>query len=245
MSALLVVILVAAGEANHPATLGAAGAARELLGAELDVEVREMEACRTTSGRFRSAPRCTPRAWSSSAGILPSTGKRGFAFTSSRARASSDRVILFDDRDDVAERGRTVGYAIASMITAPPPDRSTAAGARATRGQSDPGRARRPRRARVENANARRHRRRRSGRHGGRRAGRRVGRLAQRTLVLRAPLGRATRRFGPRRAGDDRPIDFAPRCTPPRGSPGCPFRRRARPPSSSARGSTPCSCASN
>jgi hypothetical protein len=42
MSTLLLVVLVAAGEANHPATLGAASSARQLLGTDLEVEVREL-----------------------------------------------------------------------------------------------------------------------------------------------------------------------------------------------------------
>ena len=36
-----------------------------------------------------------------------------------RRPGTTDRLILFDEGDDVAERGRTVGYAIASMMTAP------------------------------------------------------------------------------------------------------------------------------
>jgi hypothetical protein len=119
MSALLVVILVAAGEANHPATLGAAGAARELLGAELDVQVREMDVLpndeRALSiGAALHAAGVVELGWDS-----PEHRQARIRFHLEPRRGFGERVILFQDRDDVAERGRTVGYAIASMITAP------------------------------------------------------------------------------------------------------------------------------
>ena len=119
MSAILVVILVAAGEANHPATLGAAGAARELLGAELDVEVRELDVLpnddRALSlGGALHAAGVVELSWDS-----PEHRQARIRFHLEPRPGFSDRVIVFQDRDDVAERGRTVGYAIASMITSP------------------------------------------------------------------------------------------------------------------------------
>jgi hypothetical protein len=119
MSALLVVILVAAGETNHPATLGAASAARELLGAGLDVEVREMDVLpndeRALSiGTALHATGVVELTWDS-----PEHRQARIRFHLEPRAGFRDRVILFQDRDDIGERGRTVGYAIASMMTAP------------------------------------------------------------------------------------------------------------------------------
>jgi hypothetical protein len=119
MSALLIVILVAAGEANHPATLVAANAARELLGVEHDVEVREMAVLpdddRALSlGKALHAAGVIEVGWDS-----PEHRQARIRFHLEPRQGFRDRVILFQDRDDIAERGRTVGYAIASVITAP------------------------------------------------------------------------------------------------------------------------------
>jgi hypothetical protein len=119
MSALLVVILVATGEASHPATLGAAGAAREILGPDLEVQVREMEAVPNddraqTLGTSLHAAAVVRLTWD-----FPTHRQVRIRFHLDRRPGFNDRVIIFDEGDDVAERGRTIGYAIASMITAP------------------------------------------------------------------------------------------------------------------------------
>jgi len=119
MSALLVVILVATGEAAHPATVGAAAAARELLGAALDVEVREMDVIPSDDraqslGTALHAAAVVELAWD-----FPAHRQVRIRFHLDRRPGTPDRLILFDEGDDVAERGRTVGYAIASMMTAP------------------------------------------------------------------------------------------------------------------------------
>jgi hypothetical protein len=119
MSTLLVVIFVAAGEAKHPASLGAAGAARELLGADLEVEVRELDLVpndeRALSiGAALHAAGVVELTWDS-----PEHRQARIRFHLEPYAGFRERLILFQDRDDVAERGRTVGYAIASMISAP------------------------------------------------------------------------------------------------------------------------------
>jgi hypothetical protein len=121
MSALLVVILVATGEASHPATLGAAGAAREVLSPDLEVAVREMEVVPDDEralawGTSLHAAAVVELAWDFS-----SHRQVRIRFHLDRRPGFNDRVILFDEADDVVERGRTIGYAIASMMTAPAP----------------------------------------------------------------------------------------------------------------------------
>jgi hypothetical protein len=121
MSALLVVIFVAAGEASHPATLGAAGAARELLGTELDVEVREMEGLPSDDralslGTAAHASAVVELIWD-----FPAHRQARLRFHLDRRPGFSERLIVFEEGDEVGERGRTVGYAIASMMTAPAP----------------------------------------------------------------------------------------------------------------------------
>jgi hypothetical protein len=132
MSALLVVILVATGEANHPATLGATGATREVLGPDLQVEVRETDvvpddARALALGTSLHAAAVVELAWD-----FPAHRQVHIRFHLDRRPGFDDRVILFEERDDVVERGRTVGYAIASMMRAraaepspplPPPPR--------------------------------------------------------------------------------------------------------------------------
>ena len=119
MSALLVVILVAAGETNHPTTIGAAGAARELLGAAHDVEVREIDAMPNDDRALAVA--ASLRA----AGVVelywdsPEHRQARIRIHLEPKPGFSDRLIAFDEKDEIAERGRTVGYAIASMVTAP------------------------------------------------------------------------------------------------------------------------------
>ena len=119
MSAFLVVILVAAGEASHPATLGAASAARELLGPDLGIEVREMDVVpnddRALSlGTALHASAVVELLWD-----VPSHRQARIRFHLDPRPGFSDRVILFEDADNVSERGRTIGYAIASMMMAP------------------------------------------------------------------------------------------------------------------------------
>jgi hypothetical protein len=128
MNALLVVILVAAGEASHPATRGVVGAAREAYGPGFEVEVRETEVVPSDEralavGTALHAAAVVELSWDA-----PVHRQATIRFHLQSRPAFGDRVILFDETDDVGERGRTVGYAIASMMTAPSePDRPPAA----------------------------------------------------------------------------------------------------------------------
>jgi hypothetical protein len=119
MSALLVVILVAVGEANHPATRGAARAARELLGADHEVQIREIDrvpddARASAIGSDLHARAVVELAWDQ-----PNHEQVQIRFQVDPRPGFSDRFIRFANTDDLAERGRTVGYAIASTVAGP------------------------------------------------------------------------------------------------------------------------------
>jgi hypothetical protein len=118
MSALLVVIFVAVGEANHPTTRVAATAARELLGPEHEVQVREIDripddARAAAIGSTLHAGAIVELAWQQ-----PTHQQVQIRFSSEPLSGFNDEFIRFADADDLAERGRTVGYAIASSVTA-------------------------------------------------------------------------------------------------------------------------------
>jgi hypothetical protein len=132
MSTLLLVVLVAAGEANHPATLGAASSARQLLGTDLEVEVRELptvpsdESARAMGTALHAAA-VVELVWDTA-----EHRQAKIRFHLDRRPGWSERIIAFDETDDLRERGRTVGYTIASMMTSsgagplpPPPPRPT------------------------------------------------------------------------------------------------------------------------
>jgi hypothetical protein len=119
MSALIVVIFVAVGEANHPATRGAASAARELLGAEHEVQVREMDrvpddARASAIGTDLHASAVVELAWEQQ-----NHEQVQIRFHVEPRPGFSDRFIRFANTDELAERGRTVGYAIASTVAGP------------------------------------------------------------------------------------------------------------------------------
>jgi hypothetical protein len=119
MSTLLVVILVGAGETSHPATVGAANAARELLGADRNVEVREMEGGPTDERALSLGAALHASALVEIAWDTPEHRQVKIRVHLDKRPGWSDRHIVFDEGDDLAERGRTVGYAVASMMTAP------------------------------------------------------------------------------------------------------------------------------
>jgi hypothetical protein len=133
MSTLLVVVLVAAGEASHPATLGAASSARQLLGTDLEIDVRELptvpnDESAQAMGTYLHAAAIVELVWDTA-----EHRQAKIRFHLDRRPGWSERVIVFNDADDLRERGRTVGYAIASMMTSsepgpvpPPPPRPTA-----------------------------------------------------------------------------------------------------------------------
>ena len=121
MSTILVVVLVAAGEASHPATLGAASSARQLLGTDLEIDVRELpnvpnDDWAQAMGTALHAAAVVELVWDTA-----EHRQARIRFHLDRRPGWSERVIVFNDADDLRERGRTVGYAIASMMTSPEP----------------------------------------------------------------------------------------------------------------------------
>jgi hypothetical protein len=121
MSTILVVILVAAGEASHPATLGAASSARQLLGTDLEIDVRELptvpnDDSAQAMGTALHAAAVVELVWDTA-----DHRQAKIRFHLDRRPGWSERVIVFNDADDLRERGRTVGYAIASMMTSSEP----------------------------------------------------------------------------------------------------------------------------
>src|SRR5690242_2576153 len=119
MSALLVVIFVAAGETNNPATESATSAARELLGAEHEVQVREIDALHDDDRTLSIASALHASAVVELVWELPDHRGVHIRFHVEPRPGYRDRFLAFSEGDDLSERGRTVGYAIASNITAP------------------------------------------------------------------------------------------------------------------------------
>jgi hypothetical protein len=116
MDGLVILILVARGETADATTLGAVRAARELLGDELRVQVREIEAPMTDEraleiGKTAGASAIIELVWDS-----PEHRQARVHFHVEPRRGWNDRVIGFDPDDDPSERGRTVGFAVASML---------------------------------------------------------------------------------------------------------------------------------
>ncbi|MET0592539.1 MAG: hypothetical protein ABW133_07565 [Polyangiaceae bacterium] len=119
MSALLVIIFVSVGEANHPATRGTARAARELLGADHEVQVREIDRVPDDARAAAIAADLHAAAVIELAWDQPTHQQVQIRFHVEPRPGFSDRFIRFADTDDLAERGRTVGYAIASTVAGP------------------------------------------------------------------------------------------------------------------------------
>jgi hypothetical protein len=120
LSALVILLLVARGEAGDPTTLGAVRATHELLGQDLRVEVREVETTPPDEralelGRDLGAAAIIELSWES-----PEHRQARVHFHLEPHTGWNDRVIGFMAADDMVERGRTVGFAIASMIPASP-----------------------------------------------------------------------------------------------------------------------------
>ncbi len=119
MSALVILLLVARGEAGDPTTLGAVRATHELLGRDLEVEVREFDAPPPDEralelGKAMGAAAIIELSWESA-----EHRQARVHFHLEPHAGWNDRVIGFMASDDLGERGRTVGFAIASMLPAP------------------------------------------------------------------------------------------------------------------------------
>jgi hypothetical protein len=120
LSALVILLLVARGEAGEPTTLGAVRATHELLGPDLRVEVREVDTSPPDEralelGKDLGAAAIIELSWES-----PEHRQARVHFHLEPHPGWNDRVIGFMAADDMVERGRTVGFAIASMLPASP-----------------------------------------------------------------------------------------------------------------------------
>jgi hypothetical protein len=115
---LVILLLVARGETADPTTLGAVRATHELLGQELRVEVREFDTPPADDralelGNGLGAAAIIELSWDS-----PEHKQARVHFHLEPHPGWNDRVIGFMAADDMVERGRTVGFAIASMLPA-------------------------------------------------------------------------------------------------------------------------------
>jgi hypothetical protein len=118
LSPVVILLIVARGEAADPTTLGAVRATHELLGDELQVEVREVDAPLSDDvalelGNRLGAGAVIELSWESR-----EHARARIHFHVEPRTGWNDRVIGFMAGDDPSERGRTVGFAIASMLPA-------------------------------------------------------------------------------------------------------------------------------
>jgi hypothetical protein len=116
MSAVVILaIIVASGEAHSPVTSAMVAASEEALGAEISVQVREA-APPSDEEASRIEAAAAPRAI---AEVLWSDAAHEHAHLRvhvARTDRWVDRTIDFVDADSLSERGRTLGFAIASML---------------------------------------------------------------------------------------------------------------------------------
>jgi hypothetical protein len=121
LSAIVILLLIARGESADPTTQGAIRATHELLGDDLRVEVRELDAPPSDDralelGAQMGAGAVIELSWESR-----NHAQARVHFHVEPRPGWNDRVIGFMESDDFWERGRTVGFAIASMLPAPLP----------------------------------------------------------------------------------------------------------------------------
>jgi hypothetical protein len=121
LSAIVILLLIARGEAADPTTQGAVRATHELLGDDLRVEVRELDAPPTDEralelGSQVGAGAVIELVWDSR-----DHAQARVHFHVEPRPGWNDRVIGFMQSDDFWERGRTVGFAIASMLPSTAP----------------------------------------------------------------------------------------------------------------------------
>ena len=119
---ILILVLVARGEAGDAVTRGVAQAASDVLGPQVIVEVDERERFPSQDG--------TPVETSTDNAPPAMTVELTWDAAHRRARLHAhllderrwtERVFDFASRDGVSERGRTIGFAVAAMLHARPP----------------------------------------------------------------------------------------------------------------------------
>jgi hypothetical protein len=105
-AALALTLLVGAGEGEEPVTQGILAALAEALGADVEVVVRERPAPaeRAPVARVRWGD---PRRLAAELAVQPEAGA-----------AWLEQRLVFQPADDLFERGRTVGFALAAMLPA-------------------------------------------------------------------------------------------------------------------------------
>src|SRR4051794_14459370 len=115
MNVTVILLLVAQGEATDASTQGAVRASHEIFGSNVEVRVREIEHVPDDDLALR-----LESATHASATIELSWDHEHRLATLRYHLASEDgyrvRSIGFSARDAPAERGRTIGFAVASMI---------------------------------------------------------------------------------------------------------------------------------
>ena len=117
MSALALAILIVASDANDPSTTAAIDAARGTLGEGSRVRVE------TFAGAPTSEDIAAASAGADAAVVLtwePDHRRAHLHLWRPADRAWIDRDIAFDPRDAPKERGRTIGFALATMMPEPP-----------------------------------------------------------------------------------------------------------------------------
>jgi hypothetical protein len=120
IAAVSVLIVLASGDLTDEATRAMQAALRTVLGAGASVTTRLAEGGETDrtwkdSGVQSRAALVAVVAWSERPPRVL------IHFTQATSTAWSDREIRFADADGVSERGRTVGFALASMVPFEPP----------------------------------------------------------------------------------------------------------------------------
>ena len=120
-AALLLVVLLAAGEADDPVAAPMARAAEEALGAQAEVVLREMRRLPSDEDAVKlgydlRAEAVVELAWADALhkeAIIRVRTRPGERWV--------QREITFSEADAASERGRTLGFAAASMIPVEPP----------------------------------------------------------------------------------------------------------------------------
>lgn len=139
---LLLIVLVGANELQAPTTVALKDAARDFLGADAEVRVERYAsppADEELSSNRQHADAVAQLSWADEA--------RRHALVRCYLESSHrfvSREIVFDGRDEMTERGKTLGFAIASMLAKPVGNEPASDSAREAFPEPRPPRAARP-----------------------------------------------------------------------------------------------------
>lgn len=120
MNAIVVLIIVARGETVDATTPSAVKAARDLLGPNLEAEVRALDMLPSDDDAVEMAADVHASAIFELSWDHAEHRRARLHFRLRPETPWNDRVLEFNADDDPAERGRTLGFAIASMVPAGP-----------------------------------------------------------------------------------------------------------------------------